>query len=333
MELEWSVDHRYQYINYIKIAERVQSGFYQRIRAILLPYLHKDGWYLPDYDLFKNEDFKNRLKNLLSSSFDSKDQTLINYVKEKLDIFPNPADIERDRTILNKVKEDFIYKCSLFFPSFSKVKKTIVIPTAFGTGSSYYFENVNDTYTFYITYRVDKNVEFVYRSILSLMIIIENQHFTDDSMLDWRLRKGISDFITFHTTFNYLFTDYNSPVVEFIDDYKGKLILDSAKYYAKLGFPIMACFSYTDNTILYNQEPVKSLSNKEIEIMKALIDFKSQVLSFDKIGEIYWQGDEEKFSLAALAKMIEKLRNSLELNGIPSTYVRTIRKQGYVLYD
>jgi DNA-binding winged helix-turn-helix (wHTH) protein len=169
--------------------------------------------------------------------------------------------------------------------------------------------------------------------LLSSIIEIELS-FDHEDLIDWRIRKGIGDFLSFNTTFRTVFTnEFNNPVLDFIDNYKGDIILESAKYYAKMGYPLTSCFSYKENTIFYNSDPVLGLSNKEIDIMKALIDQKSQLISFDKLGEIYWKDNEDKFSLAALAKVIEKLRNSLEINGIPNSYIRTIRKQGYLLYD
>jgi DNA-binding winged helix-turn-helix (wHTH) protein len=334
MDITWSLDPIDQYTYYLKMARQIQKGLYQRVRAIILPYPRADAWYFPDLKLFESTEFKEKLPSINVTDFNCDDQTLINLVSSTHLEIPTEKEFQSDQVQFNKLIDDFLYKCELFFPDFKRIKKLKIIPTKFGTGSSYYrSKKDSDSVELTITYRIDKHYTFIFRSLLSSIVEIE-AFFDHEDLLGWRVRKGIADFLTFNTTFRTVFpNEHNNPVLEFIDEYKGDIILESAKYYAQMGYPLTSCFSYKENTIFYNSDPVLGLSNKEIDIMKGLIDQKSQLITFDKLGEIYWGKNEDKFSLAALAKVIEKLRNSLEINGIPNSYIRTIRKQGYLLYD
>ncbi len=99
-------------------------------------------------------------------------------------------------------------------------------------------------------------------------------------------------------------------------------------------FNIAGLISFGKNNIYFNSKALLDLQQKEIEILKLLIDKKSIVVSFDEIAQTYWKDAwQEKFSLSAIAKIIEKIRKSLLRNEIKFEVIGTVRKRGYILYD
>lgn len=64
--------------------------------------------------------------------------------------------------------------------------------------------------------------------------------------------------------------------------------------------------------------------------MYFLIKNSNNVVSFDQISDIIFV-NEEKFSLFALAKFIQRLREKLEMNGISGSFIQTLRGKGYLL--
>ena len=78
------------------------------------------------------------------------------------------------------------------------------------------------------------------------------------------------------------------------------------------------------------KKPVVNLNPTEKILLKHFIEKENQVVSFDEIADIIFKSDEE-YSLYAIAKKIERLRNKLEENGISGSYIQTLRGQGYLL--
>jgi DNA-binding response OmpR family regulator len=61
-----------------------------------------------------------------------------------------------------------------------------------------------------------------------------------------------------------------------------------------------------------------------------LIENSNSFVSFDAIADNFSDSDEN-FSLYAISKTIQRLRNKLETNGISGSYIQTLRGQGYLL--
>lgn len=335
--MSWELDPKFQIYYYIAQAKKVENGFFQNIRAIILPYLHEREWFLPDYALFSNKDFVYRLSLIRASSkIVNTDTVLYNYVQEKLDLYVIEEDLQAKREELEKVIHKLLQFIKATFPVSDRVKHIHIIPTKFGTGGSF-FEEVNDdgSLELFITHRIDCSIDYLAKSIISGFVFSEESG--DYSIYNnWMLRVGVIDFMFSHTRIRDLFPDADKlSVTGFLKEYKGYLAIESAQYYSRMGFPIKSCFSYLENTIVYNDNPLFGLDNKEIEVMKKLIDEHSRIVSFEDIAKVYW-GEEnwlDKFSLYSLAKVIEKLRKSMQRNNIPEHILMTVRKRGYLLYD
>ena len=85
-----------------------------------------------------------------------------------------------------------------------------------------------------------------------------------------------------------------------------------------------------------NSKPIyNTFTQTEKRILKHLIEHKNELQPYNQIGNLFWGEEEslEKFSLASIAKIMEKIRRKIKEHGIYQEMIYTIRGQGYVLYD
>ena len=54
------------------------------------------------------------------------------------------------------------------------------------------------------------------------------------------------------------------------------------------------------------------------------------MVEIDKLSDIIFNEGEE-FSLWAIAKVVQRLRDKLEQNGVSGSFIQTLRGQGYAL--
>jgi DNA-binding response OmpR family regulator len=58
------------------------------------------------------------------------------------------------------------------------------------------------------------------------------------------------------------------------------------------------------------------------------------VVSFESCAKAVWGNEcDEKFSLYALAKIVENLRKKIYASGINNDILKTVRKKGYLLLN
>jgi DNA-binding response OmpR family regulator len=73
-----------------------------------------------------------------------------------------------------------------------------------------------------------------------------------------------------------------------------------------------------------------NLNPKEKKVMYELIKNSNNIVKFDIIADILFE-DSNSFSLFAQAKVIQRLREKLEKNGVSGSFIQTIRGKGYLL--
>lgn len=335
MDIQFNTDPHYQYLYYIDEAYQIASGHFQRIRACLLPYRTKDTWYLPDIGLFSQPELVQKILTKPYEKLTAAEDEVLRFVATNCHEIASQQTAAQDQKRLNEIKDQLVIDLHTILIASKKIAKVILIPTEFGTASSNFIEGHPNSQTIYVTYRTDKGIVYGIYGLLSAIIYISK--IWDDTYDNrWRNRTAISDFIVHHTKLYQYFEQlgYNSQSSRPIDIEDGELAEQSASYYAKLGYPLTSMFSYDPHNIYFNKQPLQYLEPRQFDILKILIQHKSRVVSFDTIGELYWKDKvDDKFSLEALAKVIEKLRDTLERNNIPSNLVKTARKRGYLLYD
>ncbi|EKD62494.1 MAG: hypothetical protein ACD_52C00144G0002 [uncultured bacterium] len=64
-----------------------------------------------------------------------------------------------------------------------------------------------------------------------------------------------------------------------------------------------------------------------------MINKRNQLITVDEVANILFKDDENAFSLQAIAKAIQRLRDKLEENGVSGSFIQTRRGQGYILVN
>lgn len=106
---------------------------------------------------------------------------------------------------------------------------------------------------------------------------------------------------------------YNTPL---------ELIEKSNKYLEKLGF--------SKKTVIDSTNPI--FTEKESLLLEELINNQGKILTFEKCSEILWEDESfEKFSLEAIAKVIENIRKKIRELGINKEVIFTKRGSGCFL--
>lgn len=328
-ELEESLAH---YLCYL--GKQIACGYYQDRRFIILPKpLSNYGRsvFFPDLKYpksfwanaskYQQNDFKFR--------FDNPHDVPDNLV-------PTPEEVNRVEKNWQKYEKEFFETFQDVFPLFkiNLINSINCSVSKFGTVGSFEFQNNKDgTYDFKFTHRADVKVSGIAEKIVSEFI------YKDNPMLalgEWEIRENTVDFVLLKTKIGQIFNFDFQPTVTNHPELSENQVLESEKYFSKIGFPINSVFSISAQVLEINNQPVyNTFTQTEKRILICLTQNKNRLISYEEIGNLFW-GEEaslEKFSLASIAKIMEKIRRKIKEHGVYQELIYTVRGQGYVLYD
>ena len=211
------------------------------------------------------------------------------------------------------------------------IKKITIFPTSFGTSSSFNF--ITKKGEIYLYLREDQGIGTITEAIISSLTradVYKNLNAVwqeSELLVDWLVTEtALSDVIKKYDKTPFMPTLRGIRIKEL-----AKLMEESDNFYKKLGLPInQKVFGINGKIPEINKKAVEGLSIRERELLKLLIIKAGSVTSFDEIGDTVFTS-EDNFSLYAISKSIERLRNKLEANGISGSYIQTLRGKGYLL--
>jgi DNA-binding response OmpR family regulator len=77
-----------------------------------------------------------------------------------------------------------------------------------------------------------------------------------------------------------------------------------------------------------------SLTEYESLALKLLIEERRTAVSYDELADAIWGVDaDEKFSITAITKLIERPSKTIENNGVFPSIIQTCKGYGYMLVD
>jgi uncharacterized protein len=332
-----SGDFTAQYICFL--AKGISMGTYQEGGYIVLPHLSSGNTktvHFPDLN-YSREFWRtiNFCPNInLSTRFP---ENAIGEVKKKL-----AGQIKDNELILKKIIHDWSQIESGFFelteqfldlkPALNKVEKIKVLLTPFGTRGSFNPPRVGNNFNLMVTSRIDCPAGNIALGILQNLFIIKTKIGGEIGSENYLKRMSAINFIFGHTAFSKFYPDFadlTKPDFTIDED----LLKSSAKFLKKLGFPNKEILTLNDGQIFLNGNHSNgTFSIKETSFLKAIIAANGNILSFDDTAEILWgESADEKFSLEAMAKMIEVIRRKIRDAGIHKNLIFTARGKGYFL--
>lgn len=319
-------------------AHQIAVGFYHVNNFIVLPYTSKlknvNLVTFPDLPFVKIKRFWDEVKKVDITTLPIKcpkkllDETIELFSKSNI-AAPNYT---KTKTVWNKAQDEIIKEVYKIIPSKKdKIKKIIIYPTKFGTSCS--FNRINKKGEIIIYLREDQGIATLVEAIITSLT---RQDIYQDLDGIWQESEIITDWLITQSSLSEIIAKYDKG--PFLPTLKGvrikqqaKLIEESDEFYKKLGLPTAKnIFGLNGLVPEIDKKPLENLSPTEKIILRLLIQKAGGVVKFDEFANEIFKNDES-YSLYAISKNIERLRNKLEQNGISGSYIQTLRGKGYVL--
>ncbi len=340
MKTTWEYSPKSEALRVIHSAHQIVSGFYRINNFFVLPYSNKIALTsivkFPDLPFNTIPRFWEKAKqaNVKTFPIRSDKKTIISVINLlKNQNYPKP-DYSNVQSIWDKAENEFFNEVSKLMPDKKNSLKEIVIqPTIFGTTCSFSYR-LNKDRKMYIYLRDEQDIYAIAESILTYLTRTDvyedlNGNWSESELLvDWLITKSsLADILKKY-----------APDSPFVSTLKGirvkqnaKLLQDSEEFYKKLGLPVnKSVFSIEGTEPMIYKIRLNNLTPTEKTILKLLIEKANNIASFDDLGNLLFKSEDD-FSLYAISKQIERLRNKLEENGISGSYIQTLRGQGYIL--
>ncbi len=309
--------------NYICfLAKNITRNLYQDGGFIVLPspIKHEKSVYFPD--LRHSPRFWNSIKNTKSIDYN--------------DRFPEVAVVE----IIDKLKSktqnkrqldltEFWTLCERYYgnsPKFNKIRSIDIFETEYGTSGSWDIVYEKDYIDITITWRTDFPPSNLIRTLLLALYTIVTGRKAEIGEDYWFERRAVVEFLLKYSEFSNGYKALKQAL-------DSSLLTESELYLEKLGFPSKPCISSKRGSLFvsdYNLESI--LSKQEYTILQYLYSENGSLVTFDALAEVLWKDNsDEKFSLYAIAKVIENIRKKIRLLGVNKEVIVTVRGKGYVL--
>lgn len=202
--------------------------------------------------------------------------------------------------------------CSVV-PSAKDVRTIHVWPTNFGTTCSFSLCDGKPPYDVYVWLRVDQGESALVEAIITSLTRPAQPN------ASWSESEATVDWImTDSAVAGVLKSKANETIADTRSKISANLQKQSDDFLAKIGAP-----QITLETI--KQIKVDDFSQKERLLWQKFISSPNRLVSFDEIG------DENDFSLYAITKTIQRLRDKIESQGITGSLIQSKRGEGYIL--
>lgn len=230
--------------------------------------------------------------------------------------------IENTRKTWSKFQDKIIKQIYNLIPSQkNSVKKIVIWPTKYGTTCSFSICN-QAPHTIYIWLREDQGVSSIVEAILTSLT--RKQIFDSLGGL-WQESEIIVDWLLTYSPLNKLIKEADPDFAKTLTikntrtKQKAGLLEESAKFLQKIGTP----------TASPHQVDTSNFSVRENQLFQLLLSRSPNIVTFDELSST----DPNNFSLYAISKSIQRLRDKLEQNGVSGSFIQTKRGEGYLLVN
>ncbi len=332
MQTVWDYSPRHEAERLIHCAHQIATGFFRVNGFITLPYPAILGDHIvsiPNLPYLSVPRFWQRSSRIdLSTLPIIAPKDLVDETEEliKRANLPKP-DFSKLQKVWDKNQDEIMDTIYNLIPhKKDSVSRIEIWPTAFGTGCSFNrHKQPGDPVIMWL--REDQNIGSVVEAVLTSLT---RQDVYDQLGGLWQESEIIVDWLL---AFSPL-----ADVIKKIDpDWKKTLTIKSTrtkqsatlmqksdKFLHSVGAPAVGIDAI-------RQIPSSTFSSRERELLDLLIAKSPNFATMDEIGDILFRNNEEAYSLAAIAKAMQRLRDHLEQTGISGSYIQTKRGEGYLL--
>lgn len=343
--IEYSTETEADRILFVSYYARIH--FYQAKKFYVLPYQvprNQKTIYLPNLPILHNSSYWKELPINTEEIFT---RTNVNYsiiCTQLREIIGNNKPAHETIIQWSKVQDEFWKLCYEYFPNvFEKYTNLIIRPTLFGSICSQ-FSSETESKDLCIYIRDDATILNLFETILMVPISLVNNSHSILTNSTWEEREAIVDFLLEHTRFFELAksvaklekgrVDLGLTLQGLRSLNQPKLANDSKEYLTKLGITDQINIEkLSDSEILINDQKI-FLTENESTLFNLLFTNRNRIVSIDSIADELWKDKVlEKFSLAAITKLIQRLRKKFSAVGITPEIIETHRNQGIKLVE
>lgn len=331
---EWSLAHEAERI--LETSMKINNGFYHLHHFLPLPFDLKNKRkdtshhvYLPDL-----------LYTKIPRYWESAGQVGTSYPLKQLKSISDPlvqylASLQLpslDNQSIRIDSESYLPKVISWlnqtFPNLPLPETILIHPSYFGTSGSFFFNQELKTVILYL-----RHDQEVYSLVEILITALLRPHAGETLYTDWEKSEYLVDYLLLESSLkNLLPPPINWTPTTIPPHYPQAMIKESTDFIKKIGLNnhIECQFSLQGDTICFNKTPLSDFTQREHALLKTLITRSPAPVSTDEIADLIFAKDE-KFSLTAIGKTIERLRKKLTTLGISSSYIATASGIGYYL--
>jgi hypothetical protein len=327
----------------VQCSRNISLGFYQNQRFLLSQILIPETpiIYLPKLDFSVVPDYWDKVSKIDENIDFSVDEFSALQGQISLKSESTMSTVERFEKEFDTKKESIQSLIDIFdFEGISTMEITVKV-VSFGTNLSFSNPIVEgNKVKFWLFLRSDMPVDYVVEGIFSVLVGMmlkkDSANFPENVwMSNWEINESIVDFILLKTKLRKCVPKYVGTIDGLRQNFVSpELITKSKQSYLSFGFPIESALTLKGNSIFLGDLNVESsLTVGQKKILKLFMTKRHQLVTPTEIGDILWQSNNEKFSLWAISKQIQKLRDALKKLGLKQDVLLNVRGQGYILYD
>lgn len=343
----WIYDQKIEFEYLISVLYKISEGRYQRLKFNILPNRYKSELLqhtvtIPNINYGEVPTFWDRLRKSshkssnATNTYACDDINLINFIHSKVSSeLNNPPDYTNLKMIVNLSEPTLI---QLIIDKMEKYNVTIksvnLYVSRWGPGASWYVTSIGKEISLHIYIRNTASIIDVASGIVgSTLEYVAQKHKT----FLWKEYTAAKDFILMSKEINDLFVKYTgmpySPFIKRINTHSSnKYSKSTAKFMENIGLNKQYHLRVDENTIYEGEQQLTMLRPNETKLLKKFIENAGKPITYDEINNEI-NNNENKFSLYAISKTIERLRKKLEYNHVPSSIIKTVRNTGYILVN
>jgi len=335
----WEYSARTEAERLIHVAHSIANGFFKTNNFIVLPYgpilTNSSIVSFPDLPYQKIPRFWKLVKTVKVDNLPLKIDSQLVLGVEKL-VVENKLDnasFAKTKILWEKVEVELLNEISKVIPSKKDlIKKIVIHPTVFGTNCS--FNWINDVGEIYLYLRQDQGIHAIVEAIVTSLT---RKDVYEKLNGVWAESEIITDYLVTETSIAKIIQKYEK-VEAYLPTLRGirgkeqvKLMQESEAFYKKLGIPSFEKPFSVNNLVPHVfDKPLENLTDTEKRLVVTLIKNENEITDFDTIGGTIFKSDDD-FSLYAISKTVQRLRDKFESNGISGSYIQTLRGKGYLL--
>lgn len=327
-KIQFTYSKRTEALRILHIAHMVKNYFYMKKGFPVLPYRAETDTgtiYFPELKIYKNKDFWAKCNIREDELGDEK------LIKEISNEIPDvKVDFSQKEKQFNEIFPKVYKEITAFVPNFfEEIDEIVIMPTNFGSVSSLYFSEYEGKKMLKLYWRVDAKLGSIFAMLF--YSLIDRGKYKD--FFTWEERSAIKDFFMTRSVMARYFPNYHTTLEPTKTGRNKKHLQESKEYLEKLGFRTEQVFHIIGNKIVCRDKSLE-LTKNELKLMKLMVERNKEVVTWDDIGDVLWGEDvAEKFSLEAMTKLVQRLRNKIEEAGVFPSIIETVRGMGYRLVD